>query len=201
MTTELPRTATCLHCSYPLRGLPENVCPECGHAFDPTDPTTYLPKPRAGRLRRWAPRLLTGVLIITLLYAFAPRRVMRGSAVFTCQHCGQVTKVERLELEPPPWIKLRYPAFTRRHETPTAPPAAAPTSACTAHHFHLRVQADQRSGMFCAGMSNPPEGHLPFVNKQVVTLDSAAALLESLMAFGCRGISVSTRLAHAPDDE
>jgi hypothetical protein len=27
--------ARCLHCGYPLRGLPENRCPECGTPFDP----------------------------------------------------------------------------------------------------------------------------------------------------------------------
>jgi hypothetical protein len=29
--------ARCLHCGYPLRGLPENRCPECGTAFDPKE--------------------------------------------------------------------------------------------------------------------------------------------------------------------
>lgn len=37
----LPDTAVCLHCGYSLRGLPENVCPECGKAFDPAEPTTW----------------------------------------------------------------------------------------------------------------------------------------------------------------
>lgn len=41
MPTSLPDTATCLTCGYALRGLPENLCPECGRAFEPDDPRTF----------------------------------------------------------------------------------------------------------------------------------------------------------------
>lgn len=37
----LPDTAVCLKCGYWLRGLPENRCPECGHAFDPDKPKSW----------------------------------------------------------------------------------------------------------------------------------------------------------------
>jgi hypothetical protein len=36
----------CRQCLYPLDGLPENRCPECGLPFSPADPATYLDKPR-----------------------------------------------------------------------------------------------------------------------------------------------------------
>lgn len=41
-TVRLPEdtTALCRECNYPLRGLSENRCPECGHPFDPSDPWT-----------------------------------------------------------------------------------------------------------------------------------------------------------------
>ena len=32
----------CAKCRYPLRGLPEPRCPECGEGFDPYDPHTFL---------------------------------------------------------------------------------------------------------------------------------------------------------------
>lgn len=38
----------CLTCGYALDGLPSNLCPECGGAFDPADATTFrrvLPDP------------------------------------------------------------------------------------------------------------------------------------------------------------
>ncbi len=50
MAIELPDSASCLGCGYSLRGLPEAVCPECGRAFIPDDPTTY----KDGKARiRW----------------------------------------------------------------------------------------------------------------------------------------------------
>ena len=50
-------TATCLHCNYPLRGLPEPRCPECGNGFDPHDPRTY----RARRVPEFVARWLSNV--------------------------------------------------------------------------------------------------------------------------------------------
>lgn len=40
MTNESPKY--CTACHYRLDHLPENRCPECGRAFDPEDPTTFL---------------------------------------------------------------------------------------------------------------------------------------------------------------
>src|SRR5688500_17127114 len=38
MTTTIDADAlNCPLCGYDLRGLPENRCPECGHAFDPEE--------------------------------------------------------------------------------------------------------------------------------------------------------------------
>ena len=31
----------CLECGYPLDGLPEPRCPECGTPFDPDDPDGF----------------------------------------------------------------------------------------------------------------------------------------------------------------
>jgi predicted amidophosphoribosyltransferase len=31
----------CIECGYPLDGLPEPRCPECGAAFDPADPDSF----------------------------------------------------------------------------------------------------------------------------------------------------------------
>jgi hypothetical protein len=38
----------CLDCGYILDGLPEPRCPECGRAFDPDKPETYVVKPKCG---------------------------------------------------------------------------------------------------------------------------------------------------------
>ena len=39
----------CLKCSYDLRSLRDNRCPECGADFDPSDPTTFRRRPRGAR--------------------------------------------------------------------------------------------------------------------------------------------------------
>jgi hypothetical protein len=42
---QIPEAAQCRGCGYSLRGLPEFRCPECGLAFDPTDPRTMRRSP------------------------------------------------------------------------------------------------------------------------------------------------------------
>src|SRR5690242_19490405 len=39
-TSDVRRISRCLGCDYPLRGLTEPRCPECGRAFDPRDITS-----------------------------------------------------------------------------------------------------------------------------------------------------------------
>ena len=54
-------TPRCLDCAYCLFGLPEPRCPECGRAFDLTDPSTYSTKPPLIRWRLWLPGLLLAI--------------------------------------------------------------------------------------------------------------------------------------------
>jgi hypothetical protein len=57
--------AFCLECSYSLRGLAENRCPECGRAFDPDDPGTYTVKrSREERERLARRRRVIGLLLL-----------------------------------------------------------------------------------------------------------------------------------------
>jgi len=48
--TASQQDALCLECRYPLRGLINSRCPECGRAFDPTDSTTMYLRPSMGQL-------------------------------------------------------------------------------------------------------------------------------------------------------
>lgn len=54
MTVKVPDTAQCQNCRYLLRGLPNPICPECGHPFDPEDPDSYHDpaRPKRSLLRR-----------------------------------------------------------------------------------------------------------------------------------------------------
>lgn len=43
----------CLKCGYDLSQLTEHRCPECGRAFDPKDPTTFVPEFQIRRPTTW----------------------------------------------------------------------------------------------------------------------------------------------------
>jgi hypothetical protein len=74
----LPDHAVCLGCGYPLRGLSEHRCPECGRGFDPQDEHSY-------RTRRWqifaaTPRWwhILGISLCTVLALTESARVPGG---------------------------------------------------------------------------------------------------------------------------
>lgn len=71
MPATLPNNARCLHCSYLLRGLSENKCPECGGKFDPDDTASFW-LPRVPKLAsRWAQSPSRAVFpIVVLLTAY-----------------------------------------------------------------------------------------------------------------------------------
>lgn len=61
----------CLSCKYDLSHLTERRCPECGRAFDPNDPKTFVsPISRRLKLRRYAFQILiSGLLSFIITYA------------------------------------------------------------------------------------------------------------------------------------
>jgi len=74
-----PADGLCLDCNYPLRGLAEPRCPECGRAFDPADAHTFNPGRPMPRWTRWwlkpAGRgMLIGAALAALLLATVPYR-------------------------------------------------------------------------------------------------------------------------------
>jgi hypothetical protein len=64
-TTGLLR-AYCKHCGYPLHGLINNQCPECGRQFDPSDSATFARRPPRLALRRSLRRCATSLLLLLL---------------------------------------------------------------------------------------------------------------------------------------
>jgi hypothetical protein len=56
----------CRQCSYNLQAIPSARCPECGRAFDPADPASFLKAPRTP-LRIWGRRIIFVLLVPTIL--------------------------------------------------------------------------------------------------------------------------------------
>jgi hypothetical protein len=60
----------CLSCKYDLSHLAEHRCPECGREFDPSDPTTFIPKPPAKK-KSETPWLQAGLIALgSVLFGF-----------------------------------------------------------------------------------------------------------------------------------
>lgn len=75
----VPPSALCGGCNYPLRGLAEPRCPECGRGFDPNDPRTMnLGRPTTA-LARWAlappGRPLAGLALFAAAFTLAATSV------------------------------------------------------------------------------------------------------------------------------
>lgn len=80
----LPPDARCLHCGYTLRCLTTPRCPECGHAFDPGDPSTYQTRGGTPALLRGfqgPPRIWhTALTIVLTAYCVVGQSDPRGPA-------------------------------------------------------------------------------------------------------------------------
>lgn len=65
----------CLNCHYDLRGNASKTCPECGHAFDPQDPSSYV-------THAWSPHWLHRAVGATLLVLVIVWAVTSTGSVF-----------------------------------------------------------------------------------------------------------------------
>lgn len=67
LSLELASGMHCQRCSYDLRGLTEQRCPECGRPFDPLNPASFRDAPRASlRVRLLAAALCYGGAAVVL---------------------------------------------------------------------------------------------------------------------------------------
>jgi len=87
MENEIPEKASCLTCSYQLRGLSQPICPECGRPFDPQNPHTYKDLNTPWALSHWAtpPPLwhIIPIAAFTALRLLARSRVEQAFNSFT----------------------------------------------------------------------------------------------------------------------
>jgi len=90
----------CPKCAYPLRGLPEHRCPECGQAFDIDDlvtPSTPLRPPEITSRTRPVPDL--GLACGQCDYP------LRGLPGDRCPECGEPFDLEDA-IPPEPWVEV-----------------------------------------------------------------------------------------------
>jgi hypothetical protein len=90
-----PETMRCFGCGYDLHGLPENRCPECGRAFDPSNSTTFLCRLADGRKYLAAALLgvfgmMAPVMMADLLRLAFPGQIL-GWAAFAMFSVGLLT--------------------------------------------------------------------------------------------------------------
>ena len=58
----------CRHCTYPLSRLETQICPECGHKFDPFDSRSFDRRRGRTRRRRRTALGIGGVLAVLAVY-------------------------------------------------------------------------------------------------------------------------------------
>jgi hypothetical protein len=107
----VPAAAFCKSCDYPLAGVPAAVCPECGRAFDPADPSTYDARPRARR-RTWIRRGAWAIGVIVLVELLAPSRVAKLTWSWPNSDGVTATSKTKWCLVAPRWLPIRYPRWT-----------------------------------------------------------------------------------------
>jgi hypothetical protein len=110
----------CLKCDYPLDDVASSKCPECGRAFDPTDPASVSARPTARR-RRWIRRGLILAGVIVALEIFGPSRVARFTWTWPNADGVTCTSETRWHVLGPSWLPIQYARFSTRRWTQPMP--------------------------------------------------------------------------------
>lgn len=71
-------TLTCLDCEYPLTGLANNQCPECGRAFDPAVRETM--GPHTEHASGFSDYLIKGIVVQSIIFLFMTSILSDGLA-------------------------------------------------------------------------------------------------------------------------
>ncbi|GIK17130.1 MAG: hypothetical protein BroJett003_20940 [Planctomycetota bacterium] len=189
----------CLFCGYNLHGLPSDLCPECGRAFDPTNPRTFDTH-QGGRRRAIRRRLILGIagcLLAFTLWGAAPRRIDRTYVAFQCTRCGERLTVTRSEPVPADGFPVRLPAWISREQKAGLDEHGQVRTPCPGPHPAQVYRFDLMSMRVGKLGSDPDDGVRNLtINGVKVTPQSAADVLH---AMSVRGVAVS--IAVGPDDK
>ncbi len=189
---DLPQNAKCSGCGYLLRGLPEQVCPECGGEFDPADGSTYDTTTPGHRRRKWVVRASVLAALVAVGAVLFPRRVLVGEIAFTCQDCEHEVSVTRWELVPPAYVPLRYPGLAWTDDNAKADSDGTASARCDHDSRTVSVKYEFRGGS-CSGRSVSSPGGAVYVNGLEATPRTAATVLKSGMAPSSSGLRIGGR--------
>ncbi|MBI1825240.1 MAG: hypothetical protein HY287_04495 [Planctomycetes bacterium] len=195
MAVEIREDARCLKCGYRLQGLPNAVCPECGRAFAPHDPTTFDDDYRKLRRTRKRRRVLSAIACFLVAAALFPQGTFKAQLKMHCSLCGYEMEAVRWELRPPNWIPFRYPGWTR--STTTQNPNG---NDCVRHQFDasMSAQCARGVGKLSASTSRSNgDGERQFdtiINGVIVTSESAADVLKVVMWPSTCGVTIGKQL-------
>lgn len=183
MPAKLPESACCRDCDYLLRGLPSNVCPECGRDFDLDDPRSYAVMPRRRRFRRRTFRITVAAAALAILVAVVPRGLYRGEVTIKCKTCGAQRSITRWEAAAPDWTGLRYPAWAFSGDERANCQMKGTTSSESDFDTHdddavFRSDQPGNSHNLTYRIGADP---LAVINGLYVNVENAAAILEQLM--------------------
>lgn len=183
MPAELSESACCRNCDYLLRGLPSNVCPECGRDFDLANPHSYAVMPRRLRFRRRILRIAAVTATLAILAAVAPRGFRRGEITFECKTCGAQRSIVRWEAASPTWTGLRYPSWASRGDVRTECEVPESTQYEIAYDRHddvveFRVPRGNNAAAVRFGIV---PGEIASCNGLSINEENAVAILDRLM--------------------
>ncbi|MCG3131507.1 MAG: hypothetical protein FLDDKLPJ_02300 [Phycisphaerae bacterium] len=188
----------CLFCGYNLHGLPSDLCPECGRAFDPANPRTFDVRPggRHRAIRRRATRAVLATLVLFIAWALFPRGTTRTFITFRCTQCGKSLTVTRREPVPAAWCPLRLPGWTSRSEASGVDAEGDLRPACAGDH-PAKVHAFDLGAIKIGTDITPSDGpYIISINGLSMTPDNAPAILKAMSVPGGAAVSMSVGSAN-----
>jgi len=127
----------CRHCDYDLRATTAGRCPECGKAFDPTNPSTFRCRPRRGwfhYIKRAAYGLLAVMLILALIWLwffwgwYDEQQALKAVPVAYTRDVSLVPRLQKY-LGPPGFVFMR--TFLVKIDATTSSPDLKPLARLT----------------------------------------------------------------------
>lgn len=134
--------AFCKRCGYALLGLPGNACPECGRAFDYTDPCSfYTARQRRRKARlRWLLQISIPTGVAFAIWLLWPGGGEFARVTLVCASCGHTHITDRWQALSPRHLSIPYGWIRWEWQWESeANPKPPPTGSCP-HKYDVRLE-------------------------------------------------------------